>query len=529
MHGMDDTDDTDHLNDLDTRRTRDGAPASQPLRTLPLDEAPTTRIVPVLRRARAPQPHVEPGAVPSLPLAEIPRPWHADPSVRSVFGALPVDPNAPTMPLAAGSGAPALAANHPPRPRRRLAVLGPPLPPPLATLVFGAALCGIVVAGSTAWLLTEGEWATVARAVGFAALLMGILYVLVTLARLVAESHFSRPVLLGLLAVLVLGTLGGAGLALVRPLHLAQAQALETGQDWSDAIREYQLAGEHGPASRDLARTYLEWGDALRRQGDYASALDRYHVVLTAYPDSGEVARRAEAATLAAYAAWLATSRLDIPYDALLSQLARDASAAWCDASCRTTIAALEPQARYQYGVALAADGRYTTAIAQLEATASRFPASPYAAQAHAAAASAYYALGQSQRASASCTDAVPTFQTLAARYADTPQGVQAKAALAASVPVSGVLLGYPRNPAPTMYLSRRTNRLDYFSDDYSATLDSKGHFTFKQVRPGSYNLSAAFANGRGVFWSNTTTGNAYDVVVGPLCSLTLPTPYTWP
>lgn len=515
---------------VDEHHTSDEAPAPQAHGALPQDDAPTTTPTQADGNLRAPANGArEPDAAPATPGGEALGAWVPAPPVVLGRSALPVDPAAPTVPLGSAS-APFPAAKRRLTPRKRLGTMGPPLSPALAALVFSAALCGIVVAGCTGLLLTQGEWATAARAAGLAALLMGLIYVLATLARALADGGLSRPVLMGLLAVLVLGALGGTGLALVRPLHLAQARALEADHEWSAAIRQYELSGEQGPASRDIARTYVEWGDALRRQGDYAGALDRYQVVITSYAHAGVETGRAEAATLKTYSAWLATSRPDIAYDALLGQMSRDASAAWCDAACQAELAALQSQARYQFGVALAAEGRYGLAITQLEATTTRFPASPYAGLAHAAAARAYLALGRSQLAGPSCADAVPTFRTLATSYADTPEGAQAKAALATPVSVSGMLTGpYPKNPAPAMYLSRHTNNSTYFSDDYVATLDRSGHFTFKDVPPGSYNLSAAFADGRGVFWRDAGTGNAYNLVVGPLCPLTLPASYTWP
>ncbi|MFI5268665.1 MAG: hypothetical protein ACHQ7M_14925 [Chloroflexota bacterium] len=116
----------------------------------------------------------------------------------------------------------------------------------------------------------------------------------------------------------------------------------------------------------------------------------------------------------------------------------------------------------------------------------------------------------------------MPTFHRLASAYGDTAEGAAAKSALAAPVQVSGSLTGFPKNPMPTVYLSKTIRSNTFFSDDYSAHLDGKGAFTFKNVASGNYNLSAAIPNGSGVYWVDPATHNPYSITVGPLCNVSL-------
>jgi hypothetical protein len=188
-----------------------------------------------------------------------------------------------------------------------------------------------------------------------------------------------------------------------------------------------------------------------------------------------------------------------------------------CDASCQTNVSALEPQTHYQYGVQLANQERYAEAIIQFELVASQFPQSPYAPRAHTAAATAYYTLGQSELTSY-CPAALSAYQTLASKYADTPEGAQAKAALEGPADVTGVLTNYPASAPPTMYLSSHVYTYS-FSDEYRATLDGSGRFTFSQVEQGKYNLSELRVDGSQWYWVDKATGSPYTISVGPLCT----------
>ncbi|HEV7127595.1 MAG TPA: hypothetical protein VGN32_09140, partial [Ktedonobacterales bacterium] len=179
------------------------------------------------------------------------------------------------------------------------------------------------------------------------------------------------------------------------------------------------------------------------------------------------------------------------------------------------------PETMYLLGVQFVAQQNYTSAIAYFEQIQTQYHTSSYAKQAYSAAASAYYALGQSQLIAA-CVTAIPTFKTLAGTYATTPQGAKAKAALAAPVTVTGFIQHAPIAHAP-VYLSRNVSggASGYFtlSDDYAATLDNASHFTFHNVAPGQYDLSLLLPDGSSVFWQYSNPFDPYTVTVTPLCS----------
>lgn len=404
--------------------------------------------------------------------------------------------------------------------------LFPSVSRPAASIALGAVCATFAAAGGLALALSQGDWGSAAWAAGLASLSLGAICLIMVSVRSV-NVRPSRRLAQATLAVMVaFAALGGIALGVANPVRLAQARALESNRDWPGALREYVLAGELGPSSADPARVYLEWGDDLAQRGQYSGAIDRYEQVLTRYPRANAADQRAVASLWPTYANWLAIPNDQLPFIAIIAKLRNYRQAPWCDAACYVAASLLEAQARFGYGAELMSAKLYPQAIRYFESVAATNAASPLIAPAHTAAATAYYALGQSQLHGPSCPTALPSYQTLAVTYKDTPEGKLASAALAAPVPVAGALVGYPNNPAPTMYLSRHvTGTLTSdFSDDYSAALDGSGHFTFATVTPGRYNLSAAFGDGSGRFWQDTKTNSPYAVVVAPLCAVNIGT-----
>ena len=401
----------------------------------------------------------------------------------------------------------------------------PPLARPTRLLLLAAALVALAAAAGLALALARGDWGSGVGAVGLASLALGAACLLMVGLRAGRVERGWRLARAGLALALAFVVLGGGALAAATPLRLAQGHALEASHDWPGALRAYLLAGETGSASEDPARVYVAWGDALAQQGQYAAAIDRYEQALIRYPRAHSTGQRALARLWPAYAAWLGLPSATVPFAIIIQYLHREQQSAWCASACRATATELEAQARFQYGEHLAEGKQYAQAIALLESVAAS-TASPYAAPAHAGAATAYYALGQVQRRGPACAIALPAYETLATTYKDTPEGKRAIAALVAPVAVSGALSGYPNTPAPAMYLSIKVTGAftGNFSDDYRTTLDASGHFTFAQVQPGKYNLSAAFGNGAGRFWQDAKTNSPYAVVVAPLCALNLGT-----
>jgi tetratricopeptide (TPR) repeat protein len=402
-----------------------------------------------------------------------------------------------------------------------------PLGRGIAVLLGASAPLVMVVAALLGLALAHGEWAAGLRAAALTGLALGAATVVATVARAATGHRAARGVALGLGAALLLGLLGDSGLALIPATHLAQARAYESSEQFDQALTQYTLAGEHAPTSRDLARVNVEWGDALARDGRYAGALVRYLLVLQRFPAVSEQTTPARSGLLRAYGRWILVGGGGLTFDTVLAQLTAVRQAPWCDATCQGALDRLLAQAQYEAGRDAARAGQHTAAAAHFDSVIAQFPTSLYAPLAHAAAAAEYLAIGQAQRAGATCTDAVATYQKLATTFADTPEGTTAQQALTAPVDVIGSLAGYPTDPAPTMYLSRHIAESTYFSDDYHATLSATGTFIFSGVTPDSYNLSAAFPDGSGIHWYDAQTGNPYNVVVGPLCTLALPA-YSW-
>lgn len=295
---------------------------------------------------------------------------------------------------------------------------------------------------------------------------------------------------------------------------------MEASHDWGGAIHEYQLAGERPPGSRHIARAYDEWGEQLSQELSYAAAFNKFEVVVAAYSDATVEFQRAESDLIQLYPAWVATNAPGLPYDTIVHDVTDYRASAACDTSCQATTGDLEAHVYYLYGQQLATKNLYYAAIMQFEALIAQFPHSPYAKQAHAAAASAYYAMGKVQLADSNCAIALTTLQRLISKYGDTPEAAQARGDLAAPVDVTGTLTDYPPNAGVTMYLSRHVDpAAGIWSDDYSSGLDSSGQFAFTQVKPGNYNLSAVPRTGSGWYWLSSSN-SPYSIVVSPLCTV---------
>lgn len=445
---------------------------------------------------------------PSMPAPTMPGSGSSLPASYPGYTGYPSLPLSPSMPLGAGW--------KPVQPRSPLARPFPFWVSLLLTvgMILLAAL--VYVADET---LIRGDWAAGARAAGVSAFILAGLTVLLLVVRLSVGRRAASTVILSLLlAVLLIGA-GASGIALANPLHGLQAQTLERGGDWSGAIYEYELKGEQAPNAPNIARIYDEWGEQDLQQKSYKDAVTRFTIVITQYGQSGAPVDRAQTDLFETFTTWVQANDPSVPYGDAIADLVAYRSNPQCDATCQTTSKAVEAQARYEYGVQLLARQQYSAAVQQLELVQSQFATSPYAKQAHLAAAQAYFALGQQQLQS-SCSDAVPTYQTLAKQYGDTPEGGKAKSALAAPQSVSGNISGYA-DPNRTVYLSRSVNiSADYYSQDYQATVDSSGSFTFKNVAQGKYNLSAApYTSGSYTYYEYWEAGqDLYPVHVVPLC-----------
>ncbi|HUY76781.1 MAG TPA: hypothetical protein VMV29_08405, partial [Ktedonobacterales bacterium] len=287
-----------------------------------------------------------------------------------------------------------------------------PLPIAALALVIPLLIVGAVYAVVT--LALGGDWAHGARVAGIAALALAGLALLITLLRVTLGRRVVASVALSLALIILLGALGGGGLLGAQPLRLAQAQQLEHAGQWASAIHEYTLAGQKPPASSDIARVYDEWGESDLSQRLYTDAATRFDMVIADYSGSGAYATRAERDLYRTYSGWITSGRADVNYPrALLFLDDYKNTASLCNASCLSGVNALETQAYYQYGVALATRGSYALAITQFEQAQTLTPGSHYALLAYQAAAPAYYSLGQQHLNSGDCSDALTAYQTL--------------------------------------------------------------------------------------------------------------------
>lgn len=420
-------------------------------------------------------------------------------------------------------------ASLPAAPRaKRPQLLARRFPRGLSLLLLVSALSLGALAYSAELTLEHGDWADGVVIASKAYFALAVVTLLGAIIRAIGGRRSLRSLATSLAVTLLLLAIGAGSFASASPLHASQAAQLEHQHLYEAALHEYALAGERPPQAPNLARVYDEWGEQLLAQDNYTAALDRFSLVVTDYAQSGSATARAQRGLVNTYVAWVLSGATDIPYGDAIAAMASYRTSAACDASCETSISTAEAQARYQYGSQLAAQHDYAGAVTQFEVVQTTFPTSVYTKQAHSGAAAAYYSIGQAQRGSA-CADAVKTFRTLSATYADTPEGGKATSALAAPVDVSGTLTRYPGFPLPTLHLSKSIDPSRYFfSDEYSTALEpATGHFTFKGVAQGNYNLSTSrvlpVTNEYEYFTANDSH-DPYAVHAGPLCPVLLGT-----
>lgn len=429
-------------------------------------------------------------------------------------------PGSPSLPLS-GVGMPdyraasswALPATKPP------SRLARPFPFWLSLLFVVGAFVLLAFVYSAVEVVAHGDWSDGARAAGISGVALAVAALIVLIIRVIAGRRAVTTVVLGLLMVALLAGAGAGSITFAAPLHGVEAHSLEQSGQWPGAIREYQLAGEAAPNAPNVARVYDEWGEQSLAQGNYEQAALTFQTVITTYAESGAGYNRAQQDLFKTYSTWMQTSAQTVPYpDAIAAFIAYRAVSS-CDATCLSESQDAEAHARYLYGAQLASQSQYDAAIKQFETVQVQFPKSQYAKQAHGAAATAYYNLGQQQMEQA-CSDAIPTYQTLAKKYGDTPEGKKAHSALAAPQRVTGKMVNYPNNPVPTVMLSRSADPVNFsFSQDYTTTPGAGGSFTFKNVAQGNYNIATlrtTLTEEDETYYSDGN--NLYTVHVGPLC-----------
>lgn len=162
------------------------------------------------------------------------------------------------------------------------------------------------------------------------------------------------------------------------------------------------------------------------------------------------------------------------------------------------------------------------------------------ASRAHQDAATAYYDLGKEQESTGQCSDvtqtaqAIGVFQYVIKTFGDTLEAQKSQAELKKPQNVTGIVLDFQKGNVPAanvqLYLSSNLQEVlsgtAFFSNDFSATSDASGHFTFTNVAPNtdkkylvSYFDPRPNVN-QETFAVNSRSGQPANVVqVLPLCA----------
>ncbi len=402
-------------------------------------------------------------------------------------------------------------------------------PLPLWATLSGTA-AGVLLLFALVFL--NADWASGATIASMVAIILALLLLIAGGVRvalgLLAETNPRRrsQVISTVLLVLLLFLFSGIGLTQQTGLHAMQARYLEGQHSWQTAISEYQAAGETAPASENLARAYIEWGEALEHQQQYASAVAKFSTVLNQYPQATAQLSRARSDLVAAYLAWAssASQRQDYAgatshYDALLAL-------SFCDSACQALALPKDATAYDQLAEQQLNAQQYAPAVAAFKTLTTRFASSPEARQVHADYAKALWGLGQQQVKSA-CANAIPTYQQLAKQFADTSQGQQAATALKQPVQATGHFTqGVPGTPfTPTAFL---VQGLSVGIQQYqfppllraapTTQIKSDGSFTFSSVPPGMYELVWS-SDALHFYYAFNGSQVLYAAQIGPLCA----------
>lgn len=403
------------------------------------------------------------------------------------------------------------------------AALAQPWPRWLAVLAAGGSLVAVLVAFLGAVNVLGADWAVGALAAGIAALLIASLAAAAWMVRFVAGQRTYTALAFTLALIVVLASLGVAGVEEMAGIHELEATHLEQVHNFRSAIQERELAGETAPPSQGIARDLVAWGEQSLAQHQYSQAATVLTTVVAIYSSGGPSVARANADLYATMRDWLQAGGQGIPFASAIQVLDTYSASAACAGTCQQEAPTLLAQAHFLYGEQLLAAGDDLDAADQLVIVQTKYASSTYASQAHADAAKAYYAYGKAQVSTPSCASAVPVYQTLAKTYHDTPEGNAASQALAQPGHVTGTLTGFPANAVPTLYLSRQIDPSNfYYSDEYTTGVNAKsGTFNFTAVAQNAYFLSAeAASNGQLVYtlYHDKSSGQPLVVVVGPLC-----------
>lgn len=402
-------------------------------------------------------------------------------------------------------------------------------PLPLWATLAGTA-AGVLLLVALVFL--NADWASGATIASMVAIILALLLLIAGGVRvalgLLAETNPRRrsQVISTVSLVLLLFLFSGIGLTQQTSLHAMQARYLEGQHSWQTAISEYQAAGETAPASENLARSYVEWGEALEHQQQYGSAVTKFSTVLNQYPQATAQLSRARSDLVAAYLAWASSSSQRQDYAGATSHYDALLALNFCDSACQSLALPKDATAYDHLAEQQLNAQQFAPAVAAFKTLTTRFASSPEAQQVHADYAKALWGMGQQQVKSA-CANAIPTYQQLAKQFADTSQGQQAATALKQPVQATGHFTqDVPGAPfTPTAYL---VQGLSVGIQQYqfpsllraapTTRINSDGTFAFSSVPPGAYELVWS-SDALHFYYAFNGSQVLYTAQVGPLCA----------
>ncbi len=389
---------------------------------------------------------------------------------------------------------------------------------------------------------TGRDWADGALHAALLASCLSVSLLLLTGARILKSKTLpapqTQPILpalhkqhrISFVAALLLFILCVGNLAAQPAFHGAQAHFLEGRGEWSAAITQYHASGERAPDSANIARTYNSWGASLARIQHYSDAINKFDTVINNYTAVPAAVQQAQKSKIDTALTWGKQALQQKNYSEATRQFEQVLRLPYCQATCKAQVNPLAATLYYNQAQTLLSQQKYADAVATFKTIQNRFPNTTTARQIHPDLAKALLASGQQEKAS-SCKSALPTYQELAQNYADTPEGKQAQTNLDAPQDVTGhFTTAIPTIGTPQAALVQNLHWPISNSDFYdkldqealTTTINDEGHFTFSQVKQGSYALVWGTVNVYGTRLFSILHTDAGDpsfvATVGPLC-----------
>jgi hypothetical protein len=370
----------------------------------------------------------------------------------------------------------------PPPPARRVDRLERWLAPRftrLMTLGLALLLVALVV---SAWSTSAAgvifpDWGLASLRIGFAAALVGIVFLLSFVLICQARGR-PLPVAGGVLG-LVLLVISIGGIFGSAPLHRLQGLWLEGQGQYGLALAAYQASGDTLAESQALARISIEWAEQLGAQHDYKDAVPQLEPVVRLYKGDAALVARARTDLIQDYLAWGDQARQQSAFRDALAHYQALQQAAYCDAACQ--------------------------------------------AQAHRRIPLALLGLAQQLTSSKQYDEAIATYQQIVQNYSDTPEAELANQALTAPQTLTGRLVDANNTPAKGFQVllasqwsfNPRTQVFTLLGQQYRAQADASGRFVVPSVAVGAtYMIAWVDAGGH--------AGTCYTINNQPLYTVTM-------